>query len=119
MGTAWYSTIFVTESPNLYISFEAFRWTEDYQADVLELTPNQLLSDPHVSGTYIWQFCDNRACAKMEISRLRNCNNKGIVDEYRRPKRAYRVVQRIYGEHLGIDLPHYETVIFGYKNIKG
>ena len=99
-------------------TFESSRWTEDYQADVLEFTIKQLLSDPQISGTYIWQFCDNRSCVDMEIERPRGYNNKGIVDERRHPKRAYRTVQKLYGEYLGHEVPHYETVIFGYKKWK-
>lgn len=98
--------------------FESSRWTEDYQADVLEFTLKQLLDNPQISGAYIWQFCDNRSCVNMEIERPRGYNNKGIVDERRHPKRAYRVVQKIYGEHLGVDLPHYETTLFGYSKWK-
>ncbi|MBO5930450.1 MAG: beta-glucuronidase [Clostridia bacterium] len=98
--------------------FESSRWTEDYQADVLEFTLKQLLDNPQISGTYIWQFCDNRSCVNMEIERPRGYNNKGIVDERRHPKRAYRVVQKIYGEHLGLDYPHYETTLFGYSKWK-
>lgn len=100
-------------------TFESSRWSEDYQADALEFTLNQILNHEHVSGGYIWQMCDARSDQDFEISRPRGCNNKGILDPYRKPKRAYRTVQKIYGEHLGIDLPHYETHIYRYtKNSK-
>ncbi len=48
------------------------------------------------SGVYIWQFCDCRVCDSWFGVRPRTMNNKGIVDEYRRPKLAYEVVKRIY-----------------------
>ncbi len=100
-------------------AFESSRWTEDYQADALEFTLNQILNHEHISGGYIWQMCDARSDQDFEISRPRGCNNKGILDQYRHPKRAYRTVQKIYGEHLGIDLPHYETHLYRYtKNTK-
>ena len=82
-------------------TFEAQRWSEDYQADYLEFTLNQLLSNAKISGTYIWQYCDSHIPFGRELARPRSFNNKGIVDEYRRPKRAYRVVQKIYGNELG------------------
>ncbi len=82
-------------------TFEAQRWTEDYQADLLEFSLDQLLSHEDLSGTYIWQYCDIRIPLGREHGRPRSFNNKGIVDEYRRPKRAYRVVQQIYGEQFG------------------
>ncbi len=100
-------------------TFESLRWSEDYQADCLEFTLNQLLNNDRISGTYIWQFCDNRSAVEFEISRPRGYNNKGILNEYRHPKRAYRTVQKIYGEHLKKVFPHYETLIFNYtKNAK-
>lgn len=82
-------------------TFEAQRWSEDYQADYLEFTLNQLLSNAKISGTYIWQYCDSHIPFGRELARPRSFNNKGIVDEYRRPKRAYRVVQKIYGKEMG------------------
>lgn len=98
--------------------FESSRWTEDYQADALEFTLNQILNNERISGGYIWQMCDARSIQD-DIMRPRCYNNKGILDQYRHPKRAYRTVQRIYGEHLGIELPHYETLLYKYtKNIK-
>jgi sugar phosphate isomerase/epimerase len=88
-------------------TFEAQRWTEDYQADYLEFSLNQLLEHEDMAGTYIWQYCDIRIPLGRELSRPRSFNNKGIVDEYRRPKRAYRVVQEIYGKYYGKDA-HYD-----------
>ena len=82
-------------------TFEAQRWTEDYQADYLEFSLNQLLEHEDMAGTYIWQYCDIRIPFGRELGRPRSFNNKGIVDEYRRPKRAYRVVQEIYGKYYG------------------
>jgi beta-glucuronidase len=81
---------------------------------MLELAISQLTKNPTVSGTYIWQFADNRSCIKQEIGRPRGFNNKGILDEYRRPKRAYRTVRRLYGEVLSKEREHYKTVPYGY-----
>ena len=95
-------------------SFDYTRYSEDYQADALEFSLNQILNNDRLSGGYIWQMCDIRS-EQGDIARPRGFNNKGILDEYRRPKRAYRVVRRIYGEHLGFERRHYETVLYDYK----
>ena len=95
-------------------SFDYTRYGEDYQADALEFSLGQILNNDRLSGGYIWQMCDIRS-EQGDIARPRGFNNKGILDEYRRPKRAYRVVRRIYGEHLGTKRKHYETVLYGYK----
>ena len=95
-------------------SFDYTRYSEDYQADALEFALGQILNNERLSGGYIWQMCDIRS-EQGDIARPRGFNNKGVLDEHRRPKRAYRVVKRIYGEHLGLERRHYETVLYGYK----
>ena len=95
-------------------SFDYTRYSEDYQADALEFSLNQILNNERLSGGYIWQMCDIRS-EQGDIARPRGFNNKGVLDEYRRPKRAYRAVRRIYGEHLGLERRHYETALYGYK----
>lgn len=96
-------------------TFEAQRWTEDYQSDALAAMLEELWSNPYISGTYIWQYCDIRTAASFELARPRSFNNKGLVDEYRRPKRAYRTVQKIYGDLQGKDARHDKARIFGYN----
>jgi beta-glucuronidase len=98
-------------------SFDAGRWSEDYQADALEFTLNELLNNERMSGGYIWQFADIRT-EQDNLGRPRGFNNKGILDEYRRPKRAYRTVRKIYGEHLGIEREHYSTILLGTNPFK-
>jgi len=75
-------------------------FSEDYQAELLSKALKLFRSDSNISGTYVWQFADTRA----ELhgpephfrDRARSFNNKGIVNEYRKPKLAYRVVKDIY-----------------------
>jgi len=70
-------------------------WTEEYQAKYMDIVCGQVLPDPRVSGVTIWHFCDYRTSATAwALGRPRGYNNKGIVDEYRRPKLAYEVVKR-------------------------
>lgn len=80
-------------------SFEALRWTENYQAALLEDAIEQYYGTGEVCGTFIWQFCDMRTGYITQLSRPRSFNNKGIVDEYRRPKFAYETVKRLYKKY--------------------
>lgn len=74
------------------------KWTEDYQEYALTEQITAVLSKPEVSGMFIWQFCDCRVTPGWFKTRPRSQNNKGIVDEYRRPKLAYQAVKRLYHE---------------------
>jgi beta-glucuronidase len=69
------------------------RWSEEYQSAVLRESLDIYLQHAQVSGAFIWQFSDCRITNKMWGARPRTMNNKGIVDEYRRPKLAYNVVK--------------------------
>lgn len=75
-------------------------FSEDYQADLVSRSLKLFRSDPKISGTYIWQFADTRADLQSGRGcfrdRARSFNNKGIVNEYRKPKLVYRVVKGIY-----------------------
>jgi beta-glucuronidase len=71
-------------------------WTEEYQGDVLDADLACFLAHPRLAGAIIWQFCDCRVTCTpaWAMCRPRTMNNKGVVDEYRRPKLAYDVVRR-------------------------
>lgn len=75
-------------------------FSEDYQAEVLETALAIFEQDPHVCGSFVWQFADIRADLKSHRGyfrdRARSFNNKGLVNEYRKPKLAFRAVKRIY-----------------------
>lgn len=72
------------------------KWTEEYQAEALEKQLQAVLNYKDCIGVYIWQFCDIRISEEWFGGRPRTMNNKGIVDEYRRPKLAYDIVKNIY-----------------------
>lgn len=75
------------------------KWSEEYQAEVLEKSIKAYLEAPFVTGMFIWQFCDTRVTQeKWPLSRPNSRNNKGIVDEYRRPKLAYHSVKKLFSE---------------------
>jgi beta-glucuronidase len=71
------------------------KWSEEYQRDVLDESLRVYLGHPDVVGAAIWQFCDVRITPNWSWDRRpRTMNNKGVVDEYRRPKLAYEAVKR-------------------------
>jgi len=75
------------------------RWTEAYQKRLLEIVIGQVFDErERVSGLAIWQLCDTRtdALAAAAQARARGYNNKGIYDEYRRPKQAALAVAELY-----------------------
>jgi beta-glucuronidase len=80
------------------------RWSEQYQARLLDTVLRHLFVDrARACGISLWQFCDCRASEQVRraLFRPRAFNNKGIVDEYRRPKLAYEVVKRYFAVEIG------------------
>ncbi len=69
------------------------KWSEEYQADLLGASLEVYLNHPAVSGVAIWQFCDIRITDGWWRTRPRTMNNKGVVDQFRRPKLSYQVVK--------------------------
>lgn len=77
-------------------TFTFAKWTEQYQAQVIsELIP-KFFNEYNVSGTFVWQFCDIYSSFEKELERPRSFNNKGVLDEYRRPKLGYYALKSIY-----------------------
>lgn len=74
------------------------KWTEEYQADALDQQLTTILQDPDCCGVYIWQFADVRVSREWFARRPRSYNNKGILDEYRRPKLAYYQVKKLFAQ---------------------
>lgn len=75
---------------------ECGKWSEEYQAKILEFSLKVFHAHPEVVGMYIWQYADIRTCKEMGNDRARGFNNKGILDEHRRPKLAYYTVKNCY-----------------------
>lgn len=77
------------------------RWSEEHQSDLLDTAIRHVLADgSRFSGIAIWVFADFRTSNAMPrvLGRPRNHNQKGIVDEYRRPKLATDTVARAFRE---------------------
>ena len=75
---------------------ECPRWSEEYQAKLLTHCLTLFRNRPEVVGSYVWQFCDIRTSADMGYTRARGFNNKGIMNEWRRPKASYYAVKDCY-----------------------
>ena len=79
-------------------AFEDVIWTENYQQEYLEYTLNLFMNHPRMNGTIVWQYGDIRVnlTSRRALARPRSFNNKGLVNEYRRPKMAYYTVKKAY-----------------------
>ncbi|WP_135555960.1 glycoside hydrolase family 2 protein [Paenibacillus cymbidii] len=72
--------------------------SEEKQADIIGAVLDTFMGKPDVSGVIIWQYCDCRISQEdgWAINRACSRNNKGIVDRYRRPKLAAKVVKQYF-----------------------
>jgi len=76
------------------------KWSEERQVDILTSNLQIYLNDPRIMGVFIWQFADCRITEENNwfAARPRSYNNKGIVDEYRRPKMVYSAVKEYFNK---------------------
>ena len=73
------------------------KWSEERQVDVLRENLEVYEADERLSGTFIWQFADCRVTEEEWFAvRPRSYNNKGVVDEYRRPKESFDLVKEFF-----------------------
>ncbi|MDO4283696.1 MAG: glycoside hydrolase family 2 TIM barrel-domain containing protein [Eubacteriales bacterium] len=72
-------------------------WSEERQAEILGKQLREVAACEECMGMYIWQFCDVRVAREgWAMHRPRTRNNKGVVDEYRRPKLSYAAVREVF-----------------------
>ena len=72
-------------------------WSEELQAEIVKKQLSEIFCCEDCMGMYIWQFCDVRVSRTYwAIRRPKSRNNKGIVDEFRRPKLAYESVKEVF-----------------------
>ena len=72
-------------------TFDDVKWTEEYQAKLLSLCLEEFHRCDYIAGFYVWQFCDMRS--DKDLAKAKTLNNKGILNEYRKPKMAYFAVR--------------------------
>ena len=71
------------------------RWSEEYQARLLTEAASVALNDPRYCGLAVWQFCDAKSYINgYVLGRPRGFNDKGVCDEYRRPKLAWGALRQ-------------------------
>ena len=82
-------------------------WTEEYQAELL-VKVFEYVTQTDCAGVSIWQFADTRSYVSGSriFARARGFNNKGIVDEYRRPKMAWNELQKFFDIFIFSTPPH-------------
>ncbi len=75
------------------------KWSEERQADIIRDNLKVYKEDERLSGVFIWQFADCKVTEEGFFSSRARChNNKGVVDEYRRPKEAFDVIKELFKE---------------------
>ncbi|MCH5210395.1 MAG: hypothetical protein J1F01_05455 [Oscillospiraceae bacterium] len=74
------------------------KWSEERQADIIRDNLEVYMNDDRITGVFIWQFADCRVTEEGDwfTTRARCHNNKGVVDEYRRPKMAYDIIKDMF-----------------------
>lgn len=74
------------------------KWSEERQSDIIRENLDVYLNDDRITGVFIWQFADCRVTEEGDwfATRARCHNNKGVLDEYRRPKMAYDTVKELF-----------------------
>lgn len=75
-------------------------WSEEYQAKLISHCLTLFHEHPDVVGSFIWQFCDIRTSKEAGINRARGFNNKGLLNEYRKSKLAYKAAQKLYRDFV-------------------
>lgn len=76
--------------------FGADKWSEERQCVILREQIEAVMRHPAVTGVFLWQFADVRVAEEWAMGRPKTCNNKGIVDAFRRPKMAYATVRELF-----------------------
>ncbi|MFA6962259.1 MAG: glycoside hydrolase family 2 TIM barrel-domain containing protein [Opitutaceae bacterium] len=75
-------------------------FSEEHQARYLSEAISSALEHPRCSGIALWHFSDVRTYGGgRSLRRPRTFNNKGTLDEYRRPKAAYAAVKALFQAH--------------------
>ena len=72
-------------------------WSEEFQAEYISLVVRSVMNDPKWSGFMLWMFCNANTYTGTDKKtfRPRGYNNKGLLDEYRRPKSAWNTLRDI------------------------
>jgi beta-glucuronidase len=86
--------------PGYHDPIRRAKWSEERQAEILAEVVGAYLEHPRLCGLFVWQFCDVRVDESWAHVRPRTMNNKGVVDEHRRPKLAFATLKSLFGSEL-------------------
>ena len=87
-------------APGIIGDHSGARWSEDYQADLIETVMREFFRNKRYTGVALWQYCNIRTyITDGFLTRPRGFNNKGLVDEYRNPKLAWHRVTKLLEEY--------------------
>ncbi|MBO4303469.1 MAG: hypothetical protein J6A21_02680 [Lentisphaeria bacterium] len=75
-------------------------WSEEFQAEYFCNTVSAVRENPLWDGFMLWLYCNANTYTETvyKTARPRGFNNKGLLDEYRRPKLAWREVKKLLAE---------------------
>ncbi len=70
-------------------------WSEEYQSEYINTVLKSVADNPRYSGVMLWLYCNANTYIAPERARFRprGFNNKGLLDEYRRPKLAWKNIE--------------------------
>ena len=77
-------------------TLEPQKWSENYQIATLKEAMKAYFTGGKFCGGCIWNFCNFPSQPHFEYMRPGGYNNKGLLDEYRRPKSTYEAVKQLY-----------------------
>ena len=77
-----------------YHTFDDVKWTEEYQAKLLEIALQSFHDCPNIAGSFLSQFCDS--VSDKNIEKVGTVDNNGILNGYREPKLAYNSVKALF-----------------------
>jgi len=72
------------------------RWSERHQEKVFKGQLKALTSKSYIVGMFPWNLIDFRSLRRANTAQG-GYNRKGVTDEYRRPKLAWKVLRDVYG----------------------
>ena len=84
----------------IYGDHSGYRWSENYQTRLLETVVNGILDRKRYTGVALWLFCDANTYIETEhlFGRPRGFNNKGMLNEYRKPKISWYKLRELLQE---------------------
>ncbi len=73
------------------------RWTERHQENVYRHQMKALVSKSYIVGIFPWNLIDFRSVRRASVAQ-RGLNRKGVTDERRRPKLAWKLLKDVYAK---------------------